>query len=297
MADVRESSPEDSSSDDRSEDEISEDDSSEGRDRNSVFSSGASLEPCSGLSTGRERLRVGARGETSSSLRLARAAWTLLEASRMSMAVASSSLESCRRRVAMKPEYHGSSGPLAMRYTPFFCEENAWHLARDRAALPGERCVLWVLGADPAHPAVAVWAQRAAAGRPFVVWDYHVVVCERPPGADGWEVWDPDSTLGMPLSAARWIEGSFPQLLQGFEPRFRLVEAAQYLASFSSDRRHMRAPDGGEVQPFPRWPPILDAEGRHLLPRFVDAADAFLGEICDREGLRARLAPPRGETP
>ena len=184
-----------------------------------------------------------------------------------------------------------------MRYTPFFCEENAWHLARDRAALPGERCVLWVLGADPAHPAVAVWAQRAAAGRPFVVWDYHVVVCERPPGADGWEVWDPDSTLGMPLSASRWIEGSFPQLLQGFEPRFRLVEAAQYLASFSSDRRHMRAPDGGEVQPFPPWPPILDAEGRHLLPRFVDAADAFLGEICDREGLRARLAPPRGETP
>lgn len=182
-----------------------------------------------------------------------------------------------------------------MRYAAFFCEENVWHLARDRCALAGERAVVFVLGADPARPAVAVWQQRAAAGAPLVVWDYHVVLLERADPARGWEVWDQDTTLGLPVDVDQWIEGSFPMELPGLVPRFRVLEAGAYLASFSSDRRHMRAPDGAELRPFPPWPPILDAEGRHLLPRFLDASDAFLGEICDLSGLRSRFQTPAPE--
>lgn len=177
-----------------------------------------------------------------------------------------------------------------MRYAPYYCEENVWHLARDRAAEPGERYAVFVLGADPTRPGVAVWAQRAARNDPFVVWDYHVALFERSSPRVQWQVWDPDTTLGMPISAARWIDGSFPRQPHDPTARFRIVDAAQYLRTFSSDRRHMRTSGGREIQPFPSWPPILDAAQSHLLPRFLDAGDAFLGEVCDLSGLRARFA-------
>lgn len=182
-----------------------------------------------------------------------------------------------------------------MRYTPFFCEENIWHLASDRRELPGGRLVVLVLGEDPARPAVAVWAQRAAGDAPCVVWDYHVVLAEQASPGQGWEVYDLDTMLGCPVPAAQWIAASFPVEVPGLAPRFRVLDAADYLRAFSSDRRHMRAADGAELRPFPPWPAILDAEGRHLLPRLIDPSDAFLGEICDREGLRGRLAAPARE--
>jgi hypothetical protein len=177
-----------------------------------------------------------------------------------------------------------------MRYAPYFCEENVWHLARDRAAEPGERYAVFVLGADPTCPRVAVWAQRVARGEPYIFWDYHVVLFERSSRADEYRVWDFDTTLGTPIPAAQWIDGSFPMELPGWPARFRIVEAEEYLRTFSSDRRHMRTSGGAEMPPFPSWPPILDAHQRHLLPRFLDARDAFLGEVCDLAGLRARFA-------
>ena len=153
---------------------------------------------------------------------------------------------------------------------------------------------MFVLGEDPVRPSVAVWQQRAAAGAPFVVWDYHVVLLERSTTGALWRVWDHDSTLGMPVDASAWIAGSFERELPGLVPRFRVVDAHELLRVFSSDRRHMRTADGGERVPFPPWPPILDAQGRHLLPRFIDARDPFVGELCDLAGLRARFAAHPG---
>lgn len=181
-----------------------------------------------------------------------------------------------------------------MRYAPYFCEENVWHLAQERAGQPGERLAVFVLGAEPLRPAVAVWGQRAAAGAPFVIWDYHVVLFERPGPQAGWQVWDQDSTLGIPIDASRWLDGSFAQPLPGLAPRFRVLGADDFLRAFSSDRRHMLAADGTELHPFPPWPPILDAEGRHLLPRFIDASDPFLGERCDLPGMRLRFTTAAG---
>lgn len=177
-----------------------------------------------------------------------------------------------------------------MRYTAYFCEENVWHLAHDRAGLPGARWVVFVLGADGARQAVALCQQRAGGDAPFVVWDYHVVLLERSDPDRGWEVWDQDSTLGAPVEAGEWIDRTFPRELPGLAPRFRVIAAEDYLAQLSSDRRHMRSPDGAELRPFPPWPPILDAERRHLLPRFLDVNDPFIGELCDLAGLRARCA-------
>lgn len=37
---------------------------------------------------------------------------------------------------------------------------------------------------------------------------------------------------------------------------FRVIPAEQYLAEFSSDRRHMRRPDGTWIKPPPPYPPI-----------------------------------------
>lgn len=181
-----------------------------------------------------------------------------------------------------------------LRYAPYFCEENVWQLAHERAGQAGERLVVFVLGADPRRPTVAVWRQRAAAGAPFVIWDYHVVLFERAtPDAD-WQVWDHDSTIGTPAGATAYLAGTFPQELSGLAPRFRVMEAGEFLRAFSSDRRHMRSPDGGELRPFPPWPPILDAERRHLLPRFLDVRDAFIGELCDLAGLQARFTTTTG---
>ena len=181
-----------------------------------------------------------------------------------------------------------------MRYAPLFCEENVWQLARDRSSLPGDRRAVFVLGDDHVRPTVAVWRQRAAAAAPFVVWDYHVVLFERPAVSAPWQVWDQDSTLGMPVDAATWIAGSFEHELPGLAPWFRVVGADELLRVFSSDRRHMRTPEGQERAPFPPWPPILDAHGQHLLPRFIDAHDPFIGEVCDLAGLRARFGTSPG---
>lgn len=41
-----------------------------------------------------------------------------------------------------------------------------------------------------------------------------------------------------------------------FNRFFRVIPAEQYLAEFSSDRRHMRRPDGTWIKPPPPYPPI-----------------------------------------
>lgn len=41
-----------------------------------------------------------------------------------------------------------------------------------------------------------------------------------------------------------------------FDRFFRVISAEQYLTEFSSDRRHMRRPDGTWIKPPPPYPPI-----------------------------------------
>jgi len=129
---------------------------------------------------------------------------------------------------------------------------------------------------------VAVRRQAAGRGEP-VVWDYHVVLI------GGRKVWDPDSTLGLPVDVDLWIRESFLPLVPGFEPRFRIVDAATYRSTFASDRSHMLDRNGKPLKPAPDWPTI--GKGMNLM-EFVDLEQSFVGKIADLESL-ARLTDPR----
>jgi hypothetical protein len=130
-----------------------------------------------------------------------------------------------------------------------------------------------------------MWNQRAA-GRPgrALLWDYHVVVLARDP----WEIWDLDTFLGCPVPAADYLRLSFqPGLPAEYAPRFRLVDADTFAATFASDRSHMLRRDGRYKKPPPPWPPIGASESN--LMRFVDVESPFLGEVLDLRELYQRI--------
>lgn len=164
---------------------------------------------------------------------------------------------------------------MPLRYWPYFCEENIWHLCADEAVpvFVEERRVIVITGV---RGRFAMRAQRAGKGGP-VLWDYHVVLRARD------EIWDLDTTLGLPLPFEEWLRGSFLPLYRDFIPRFRIVDAALFRETFASDRSHMVGPDGVPLQPHPPWPPI---GAGMTLPRFLDLDRAYVGEVLDLEGFR-----------
>ena len=172
-----------------------------------------------------------------------------------------------------------------MLYQAYYCEENVFHLARDPLVAGRPREVVFISNADRT---CAVWHQRAAV-RPSwpILWDYHVVLlCAAP-----WEVWDPDTTLGMPVPAVDYLRRSFRAgLPDELTPRFRVVEAELFAGAFASDRSHMLTRSGRYRKPPPPWPPILPPGAAPNLMRFVDMADPFLGEVLDLPGLLSHIA-------
>jgi hypothetical protein len=172
-------------------------------------------------------------------------------------------------------------------YQPFYCEENAYlRVAGD--ARPGGDCALFVTNA---RRQVAVFEQRLAPPGEPVLWDYHVVAVSRATHT----VVDPDSRLEVPCELERYLAAAFPPLpprLAAYAPRFRLVSAAELVATFASDRRHMRVEGGAYREPPPPWPPI--GEG-HTLDRYLDLADPIAGEVLSLDGLRRALLGDRSE--
>jgi protein N-terminal glutamine amidohydrolase len=173
---------------------------------------------------------------------------------------------------------------VTVLYQPYYCEENVFHLARspDLAGRPRE--VVFISNDDRS---CAIWYQRAAArpGWP-ILWDYHVVLLAGAP----WEVWDLDSTLGMPVPAAEYLRRSFRTgVPDELCPRFRVVGADAFEATFASDRSHMRLPGGRWRKTPPPWPPIGPPGEAPNLMRFVDMADTFAGEVLDLQGMLAHI--------
>jgi hypothetical protein len=162
---------------------------------------------------------------------------------------------------------------------PFWCEENVWHLCGDARTRDGEVAIV----TNPDRR-VALFHQRASP-RPdgLVVWDYHVLLFAR---ADRWFAWDLDTTLGFPVPALAYLERTFPpQLDPTLAPRFRVLAAADYRVGFGSDRRHMRSPEGGWLQPPPSWPAIGHT---HTLPRLLDIDDCTPAPWLEIADLVAR---------
>ncbi len=168
------------------------------------------------------------------------------------------------------------------RYQPFYCEENVWHLARDPALAERERVVAFV---SNARRLVPLWGQRAApAPEQPVVWDYHVLLFAR--GA-GWRVLDLDTTIGWDVPLAEYFAATFRVVTGEYAPRFRLIDAEDYVASLATDRSHMLDDAGGYRAPPPEWPAI--GEGTNVM-RFVDFEDDGVpGEVVDAVTLLRRF--------
>jgi hypothetical protein len=170
------------------------------------------------------------------------------------------------------------------RYQPYYCEENVWHLCRQRAeeAAEADRYVLVL--SNPSETC-ALWQQRAApAADEPVVWDYHVVLSEWTDS--GRRIWDLDTRLPTPVDREQWIRHTFPdhrRVSPRWTPLVRRVEGDDYLASFSSDRSHMRDASGEWRAEPPPWEPIYDPETGMNLPKFVDMEAAFLGDVLELE--------------
>jgi hypothetical protein len=178
-----------------------------------------------------------------------------------------------------------SASPVeSFDHQPYWCEENIWRLCR-HPRLAAAEVLVAVIASDSG--AVRVRHQRAADGD-AVDWDYHVIAFARETGT-AWQAWDLDSTLGCPMPAREYLDAAFaPPIPDGLAPRFRLIEAKDYLARFSSDRSHMRARDGSWLQPPPPWPAIVN--GPSILKQLIDPRWRGIGEVVDLDELRTRLA-------
>ncbi|MEO7330116.1 MAG: hypothetical protein ABI193_16195 [Minicystis sp.] len=170
-------------------------------------------------------------------------------------------------------------------HQPFYCEENIWHLCQDAALAARPRLVTFV--SNPSGGFV-IWHQKASprASTP-IRWDYHVILLV----AEPWEIWDLDTTLGSPLPAGEYLRHSFPQAVPArVAPWFRLVPAAEFVASFASDRGHMRRADGRYHRPPPPWPAILPEGRASNLEAFIDVTEDFLGTVVALGALSSLIA-------
>jgi hypothetical protein len=139
-----------------------------------------------------------------------------------------------------------------------------------------------------------MWAQRASVGGAPVLWDYHVVAVVAGPPDEGAWVLDPDCVVGEVTSLATWLAASFPIVIPGQEPAFRIVDGQAYVDGFASDRRHMRRADGSFLQPIPPWPPIAPERGS-LVEAYLAVDDEALGAWVTLDHVYAALTglPPR----
>ncbi len=158
-----------------------------------------------------------------------------------------------------------------IRYAPFYCEENIWHLAND-GIIQGVAFI-----SNPRQQ-VACFAQGRSKTGDVTVWDYHVIGFAVESATAALLIWDFDSKLPCPVLAATYLAATFPVLPAKFAhvaPWFRLCTAAEFVATFASDRRHMRKPDSSWEKPPPPWPCIqLPGPAVHTLDAFVAMADS-----------------------
>jgi hypothetical protein len=172
-------------------------------------------------------------------------------------------------------------------YTPFFCEENIWHLVGMESFGPG-----WVVFISNPERQVPVWMQRASrAENQPVVWDYHVIALAQ--GEPQPTIWDLDSRLGCPTKACDYYRHSiFPNAHLQMEMKllFRLVGIADFRECFSSDRSHMKNKENGDwLAPPPEWGPIVNESGTMNLHSFIDMQTEFLGEVISEQEFLTRF--------
>uniref|UniRef100_A0A183GEX4 Protein N-terminal glutamine amidohydrolase n=1 Tax=Heligmosomoides polygyrus TaxID=6339 RepID=A0A183GEX4_HELPZ len=122
-----------------------------------------------------------------------------------------------------------------------------------------------------------LFAQRAAGERPFVVWDYHVVMLEEAEESSNL-IWDLDTLLPFPCTFDDyWKAAEYSRSNKGF---WKVIPCEKYLEHFSSDRSHMKTEDGAWLSPAPSWEPILK-DGLNNLDDFISMDSKILTDIIE----------------
>ena len=168
------------------------------------------------------------------------------------------------------------------KYTPRYCEENIWQLAQEDCFHGQETTVVIISGHGPYRK---LWFQSSAEypGAP-VLWDYHVILLCR---QDDWQVWDLDTTLGLPVPASSYFPETFLQANTDPERSdviFRLIPATDYVEHFSSDRSHMKLTSGRWAAPPPQWPMII-RDGQSNLFDWLDVNHKAPGQLLTLDEL------------
>ncbi len=152
--------------------------------------------------------------------------------------------------------------PEKFLYRSCYCEENIWHLAHDEWFREREAVVVIVSGEGRYR---AFWFQnKAGSPEPPVYWDYHVILLSY---EEGWWVWDLDTSLGLPVSAATYFPETFLRRnidAVDADVILRLISAEEYVRKLSTDRSHMKLPSGEWIAPPPEWPLILQEKELNL---------------------------------
>jgi protein N-terminal glutamine amidohydrolase len=198
----------------------------------------------------------------------------------------------------------------ACRHTPFYCEENIWHLCGNPAFSKKEKLVVII---SNYLKKVVFLKQRAGDRDGNVLWDYHVIMMVK----DGqWMVWDLDTWLPFPCPVTKYIEQTFPvestesggwgrklggmyraDVAKSYAPLFKLVKCDVYRKRFSSNRKHMRDKHGRFTAPPPPWRMINPGRGDTFY-QFIDMHDTSFGQVIDSKWLLSIYGDgvaPKGE--
>ncbi|CAD6196295.1 unnamed protein product [Caenorhabditis auriculariae] len=140
-------------------------------------------------------------------------------------------------------------------YTSHYCEENIFKLCQ---LLEGNEKAFAVFISN-GKKTIPLWSQRLSSNGSYVLWDYHVILIIRG-GSPAEEslVYDLDSSLSYPTKFSEYWQKTFRPdipLKNVFSRRFRVTPHKDFVATFSSDRQHMKNEDGTWQMPPPTWDP------------------------------------------
>ena len=158
-------------------------------------------------------------------------------------------------------------------YAPCFCEENVWKLCDHvRSRSPAsELSKCYAVFVSNKKQVVPLWRQKAGKDEEkLVIWDYHVIFIYKPD--ERCLVFDLDSDLPFPTHFGKYVTETFRTdaiLNPEYHRFFRVVPAPVFLSKFSSDRRHMKKPDGSWMKSPPNYPCIQTSETPHNLDEFI----------------------------
>lgn len=168
-----------------------------------------------------------------------------------------------------------ANAPKYLKYQPFYCEENIWHLCQHPDYLDGE--VVFIAGYGDYFPMLC--QQGSENQGSLVFWDYHVVLLK-----DG-NIHDFNTTLPFSSGVNDYFAQSFideNRLSPLQVPVFRVIPADEFVTAFQSDRSHMKTSEGWSAEP-PEWPLISELSSN--LGQFANMGDLKFGQVLSASEL------------